>query len=367
MADVGNKWSLFGLDLTRSGKWVALGFHQLMYDQGAWLLQRFDPSIRVTRGDEALWYRADAPLGEGVATDEQTPFSAVALSADAVLLKTLHLPAFAEEDLDDAMLLEVGLSSPFPDTDTRAAWRVVGRYENVIEVALAITSQAAIDDLLAEPRDSSDAGAPKPEVWAFDHHGIPISFAGYGGSERRSAYLRRLVHASSLVAAVWVSCVVAITLLAGATALRADRLDATFEQVRSDAAAAAIQRESLQLGRTRLSAIERAISERPNYRYWLNHIAASAPDTVYLDRLNFDGNEVTVNGYSNNAAVYLRMLTEEPGYTDVTALSAFARDRNNGLERFSIQWRVTAPPTPPQLSEVDNEAIEESSEAEVGS
>ena len=367
MTDVGNKWSLFGLDLTRSGKWMALGLRQLMYDRGAWLLQRFDPSIRVTVGAETLLYRADAPMGEGVATDEQTPFSAVALSADAVLLKTLHLPASAEEDLDDAMLLEVGLSSPFPDTDTRAAWRVVGRHGNVIEVALAITSQAAIDDLLAEPSWSSNAGALKPEVWAFDHQGIPISFAGYGGSERRSAYLRRLVHASGLVAAVWVSSVVAITLLAGATALRADRLDATFQQVRSDAAAAARQRESLQLGRTRLSAIERAISERPNYQYWLNHIAASAPDTVYLDRLNFDGNEVTVNGYSNNAAVYLRMLTEEPGYTDVTALSAFARDRNNGLERFSIQWRVTPPPASPQLFEVDSEAIGPSSEAEAGS
>ena len=367
MKDVGNKWSLFGLDLTRSGKWVALGCHQLMYDRGAWLLQRFDPSVRLTSGGEVILYRADAPLGEGVAPEGQTLFSAVALSADAVLLKTLHLPASAEEDLDDAMLLEVGLSSPFPDTDTRAAWRVVGRHENMIEVALAITSQAAIDDLLAEPCDSSDVGTPIPEVWAFDHQGIPISFAGYGGSERRSAYLRRLVHASGLVAAVWVSCVLAITLLAGATALRADRLEAAFQQVRSDAAAAAIQRESLQLGRTRLSAIERAISERPNYQYWLNHIAASAPDTVYLDRLNFDVNEVTVNGYSNNAAVYLRMLTEEPGYTDVTALSAFARDRNNGLERFSIQWRVTAPPTPAQLSEVDSEAIEPPTEAEVGS
>jgi Tfp pilus assembly protein PilN len=157
---------------------------------------------------------------------------------------------------------------------------------------------------------------------------------------------------------------VAITLLAGATAIRADRLDATFQQVRSDAAAAATQRESLQLGRTRLSVIESAISERPNYQYWLNHIAASAPDTVYLDRLNFDGKEVTVNGYSNNASVYLRMLTEEPGYTDVTALSAFARDRNNGLERFSIQWRVTAPPEPERPSLADGETAELATEVE---
>jgi Tfp pilus assembly protein PilN len=170
-----------------------------------------------------------------------------------------------------------------------------------------------------------------------------------------------------LIATVWMSFMVAITLLAGATAIRADRLDATFQQVRSDAAAAATQRESLQLGRTRLSAIESAINERPNYRYWLNHIAASAPDTVYLDRLNFDGNEVKVNGYSNNAAVYLRMLTEEPGYIDVTALSAFARDRNNGLERFSIQWRVTTPPKSAQLSAADSEVTRPDTETGVGS
>ena len=368
MANVDNKWSLFGLDLTRSGKWLALGVHQLMFDRDAWLLQRFDPSIRVALDGEALVYRADAPVGESViAEDEQTPFTAVALAADAVLLKTLHLPASAEEDLDDAMPLEVGLSSPFADADTRAAWRVVGRHENVIEVALAITSQAAIDDLLAAHRASSDAGAPLLEVWAFDHRGTPIPFAGYGGGERRSAYLRRLLHASAQIAAVWVSFMVAITLLAGATAFRADRLDATFQQVRIDAAAAATQREALQLGRTRLLAIESALTERPNYQYWLNHIAASAPDTVYLDRLNFDGKEVTVSGYSNNASVYLRMLTEEPGYTDVTALSAFARDRNNGLERFSIQWRLTAPPEPAQFSATDGETTEPTTEAEAGS
>ena len=64
----------------------------------------------------------------------------------------------------------------FPDTDTRAAWRV-GRYENVIEVALAIVL-TAIDDLLAEPRDSSEAGAPMPEVWALDCNGIPILLLG---------------------------------------------------------------------------------------------------------------------------------------------------------------------------------------------
>jgi hypothetical protein len=114
MADVDNKWSLFGLDLTRSGKWLALGVHQLMYDRGAWLLQRFDPSIRVTpwwRGPLLPGRRA---VGRGELLPTNRPHSARSHSLrDAVLLKTLHLPASAEEDLDDAMPLEVGLSSPF--------------------------------------------------------------------------------------------------------------------------------------------------------------------------------------------------------------------------------------------------------------
>ena len=367
MTDVKNNWSLFGLDLTRSGKWLALGARQLMCDRDAWLLQRFDPSIRVSHGGQALFYRADTPLDEVEAADEKTPFSAVALSAEAVLLKTLRLPASAEEDLDNAMPLEVGLSSPFADSDTRAAWRVVDRHERVLEVALAITSQTAIDDLLEEHRAKSEAAAELPEVWAFDHKGLPISFAGFGGGERRSAYRRNMMNAAGLMVAVWVSFMLAITVLASATAFRADRLDTAFQQVRRDATSAASQRESLQLGRQRLSVIENAVSERPNYQYWLNHIAASAPDTVYLDRLNFDGKEVTVNGYSNNASVYLRMLTEEPGYTDVTALSAFSRDRNNGLERFSIQWRITTPLNTAQLSAADGESTSPNTEAEAGS
>jgi Tfp pilus assembly protein PilN len=145
-----------------------------------------------------------------------------------------------------------------------------------------------------------------------------------------------------------------LTTIAFATSLRADRLDAALQQVRVEAADAANRRQELELGRTRLGTIQEAIGERPNYQYWLNHIAASAPDTVYFDRLSFDGSEVIVNGYSNNASVYLRMLTEAPGYTDVTALSAFARDRNNGLERFSIQWRVTKP----QMPESADSAVE---------
>jgi hypothetical protein len=263
-----------------------------------------------------------------------------------VLLKTLQLPVASEEDLDAAMAIEIDLSSPFLDQDTRAAWRVLSRSDSMMEVVLAITDQAAIDETLNATQLPHGSGIPEaPEVWALSHNGIPIRFAGFGGQARRAAYHSKLTRLASLWAVGWMSVMVGLMILASATSLRADRLDAAFQQVRVEAASAAKHRQQLELGRTRLGAIQDAIAERPNYQYWLNHIAASAPDTVYFDVLNFDDSDVVVSGYSNNASVYLRMLTEEPGYTDVAALSAFARDRTNGLERFSIQWRVTEPPT----------------------
>ena len=216
-----------------------------------------------------------------------------------------------------------------------------------MEVVLAITAQSAIDETLQTTEVPSENGvAEAPEVWALSDSGIPISFAGFGGQTRRRAYHLKLTQLAGLWAAVWMFVMVGLMAMAFATSLRADRLDATFQQVRVEAADAANRLQELELGRTRLGAIQEAIVERPNYQYWLNHIAASAPDTVYFDRLNFDGSEVVVSGYFNNASVYLRMLTEQVGYTDVAALSAFARDRSNGLERFSIQWRVTEPPMP---------------------
>jgi general secretion pathway protein L len=287
----------------------------------------------------------------------------VALPQYAVLLKTLQLPVATEEDLDAAMAFEIDLSSPFSGQDTRAAWRVLSRGESIMEVVLAITAQVAIDQALQSTELPAVNGiAEVPEVWALTDNGMPVSFAGFGGHTRRAAYHGELMRLAGLWAAVWMSGMVVLMAIAFATSLRADRLDVTFQQVRVQAADAAQSRQALELGRTRLDAIQEAIVERPNYQYWLNHIAASAPDTVYFDRLNFNSSEVVVSGYSNNASVYLRMLTEAPGYTDVTALSAFARDRNNGLERFSIQWRVTEPPTP---ESADSAVAPTASQAEV--
>ena len=118
MGQVANNWSLFGLDLKRAGKWLALGLEQLLYDRDAWLLRRFDPPVTLfSEGTESL-YQADR-LCEDIASGRSESGAhgadiarhcAVALPHGAVLLKTLQLPAASEEDLGSAMALEIDLS-----------------------------------------------------------------------------------------------------------------------------------------------------------------------------------------------------------------------------------------------------------------
>ena len=336
-----NNWSLFGLDLTRVHRSLALGCKQLLYERDAWVLRRFDPPVLVFHDGQELVYRADERVEETSSTATDPAFHAVALSEDAFLLKTFNFPASVEEELDVAMSLEVDLSSPFGEQETRAGWRVTARHERTIQVSLAITSQSSIESALAEYSSSSyGSGMQTAEVWALVGGGVPIAFPEYENRYRRAAYHQSIASAVGTVVAVWLSLMVALTVLAGASAIRADSLIRAHEQISLEAKSAAGQTELLRVARSRLGLIEAELLERPNYQYWINHIAASAPDTVYLDRLNFDGTRVTANGYSNDASIYLRMLTENPEYSNVTALSAFNRDRNTGLERFSIEWTL---------------------------
>jgi hypothetical protein len=233
----------------------------LLYDRDAWLLRRFDPPVTLfSEGTESL-YQADRLCEISLAAavrafahhSDIVRHCAVALPQDEVLLKTLQLPAASEEDLESAMALEIDLSSPFSDQDTRAAWRVLSRSESVIEVVLAITAQAAIDQTLDAIELPSERGVVEPpEVWALTDNGVPISFAGFGGQTRRAAYHGKLKHLVGLWSGVWIMLMAALMAVAFATSLRADRLDEVFQQVRVDASDAAQQRQELELGRSRL-------------------------------------------------------------------------------------------------------------------
>jgi hypothetical protein len=231
---------------------------QLLYDRDAWLLRRFDPPVRLfSAGTESL-YQADQLCEDAAYSADGAPYCAVALPQDAVLLKTLQLPTATEEDLDAAMALEIDLSSPFSDQDTRAAWRVLSRGESIMEVVLAITAQSAIDETLQTTEFPSENGvAEAPEVWALSDSGIPISFTGFGGQTRRQGLSPQVNPASGIVGSGLDVCHGRpdghrICHLASCRSFGCDVSAGARE-----AADAAKRRQELELGRTRLGRYSR--------------------------------------------------------------------------------------------------------------
>ena len=94
-----------------------------------------------------------------------------------------------------------------------------------------------------------------------------------------------------------------------------------LESLRSQSADVNAAIDGLHIQRDRLTHILEQYSLRPDHAEWLGGIADTTPDGTYLQQLSLDGARVEVTGYSNNAASYLTLLTEQSAYSNVQARS----------------------------------------------
>lgn len=333
---------LFGFDLRLLGQFLALAVRQLMFDPSSWLATRFQPSFWVLHGDQ--WYRSR--MGrlasvDGPASDEVAPFYGISIPDDAVLFKRIKLPLSSEMFLKDAVALEVEGSSPFAPEQLVYGSCVLSRNDSSIDVGVAMTTHQAVATAQArwdEARHAGGHGSSPAQVCAVMGDRQLIEFDQYPDLARTEAYVGalRTLALRSLIAMVIFFIMLALP--AGSSAFRAGRLVADYDELRESAKSVDQAVERLHLQRVILSEVGEEVTARPDYAFWLNYIARSTPDDTRLQRLLIEQNAVQVLGYSDNAANYLRLLTEDPAYSAVSARSAFVRDSRSGKERFQIDW-----------------------------
>ena len=73
-----------------------------------------------------------------------------------------------------------------------------------------------------------------------------------------------------------------------------------------------------------------------DYAPWLHRVAKITPDTAHLNRLALDGRRLTISGVSDNAADYQATLVSAEWVRNLSAPSAFTRDKRSGRERFTL-------------------------------
>ena len=121
-----------------------------------------------------------------------------------MLFKNIRLPQSEELHLQEAMALEIAVSSPFPETERIAGWRIVSRDQSSIDVLLAISSKSAADDAMSHwAQQNADLPlASKTALCALHPSGHLIEFPSYIDPAREASYFRRLRNTASAVVAI---------------------------------------------------------------------------------------------------------------------------------------------------------------------
>ena len=340
-----NDLMLFGLDLRHLGRILAFAVRQLLFDPSSWVAARFQPPIWVLHGD--CWYRCGAGKLTGAplsALPEEAQFYGISVPEEEVLLKRIELPSSSEIFLSDAVSLEVQGCSPFSLDDLVFGHCVASRSDSSLEIVIAMTTHESIGTAQDRWRETKSAASDRSaaQVCAITDDQQLVEFNQYPDTARTSAYLGTLRVTALRFAAVMVLAVIILAVPAGSSAYRAGRLLDEFGHLRDQAKNVDQAVEALHMQRTVLTAVGEEVDNRLDYAFWLNHMAETTPDDTRLSRLLIDREAVQVLGYSDNAANYLRLLTEDPAYSAVTARSAFVRDSRSGKERFQIDWSLVS-------------------------
>ena len=334
-----NQWSLFGLDLERFAGSVVLGVRQLLWGSESGLLRRFMPPARL-RGDvQRVEERDAAGFGLSVDSSEVAGATAVLLPDDVVLTRRIELPVMAEAELAAIAMLEAEANSPFSKEDTSFGWRVLSRDASQLILILAIASRRAIDSHLGAMLADSRYDFGEVEVWA-SHEGKLIQFSGFGEALRKSEYVATLSRSAAKIALLALAVAALVWWPAGALSIKERQLKDMLKETELRAGTATAARTSLIDMEDRLTVASEFYADRLLYDRWLDEVATLTPDSAYLTSMSFDKDRLTISGQAANAAALQTTLASADLLDEVTAPSAFTRDRRTGKERFTLTMQL---------------------------
>ncbi|MFK7974760.1 MAG: PilN domain-containing protein [Halioglobus sp.] len=333
MPNTNQQWVLFGFDVRKIGYYFRAGWHDFFWGEGSSALAAVDEPVRLrTPASEERYFRAGKP-SSGASTDGSC--EAVLLPDSLVLLKTLKVPLAAEPELESVLAIEVSTGSPFAADDTSFGWRVLGRSDVRLDVALAISSRSAVMAHIAQQHGSHDTHAY--EVWAdagADHVQEQfIVLSGFGEEARRQRNSARLKRVGALAAYCAVALVVFFAVAAGSKYLELQRAESIGADVEARATEAMRKREQLADSKALISAAQELTDSLPPPYVEFKRLTQILDDGTWLKSAELRGGKVKIEGESINAAAVMQLLLDNPAYTSVESPVAFKKMRS-GKERF---------------------------------
>lgn len=323
---------LFGVDLAALPAYLRDGWAEaLRWPVFRWLTP--DDPVRVLQADGTESVRSGVSARR-IAAPARIRFAAVELAEQTLLRRSLLLPRLTDEELRQAVELDVRSASPFPEDDV--AWGYDVERGERLRVEIALTSKQMIEQQVAAlaPR----LGELRPEVWVGGER--PFVIPGYA-EESRLARARRmrlaLLGLLSATAVLLAALAVTPTLQLRERALEALRKG---EELSAAVKPQVGMRDELARLSEQIRVLGKASEQRQDVVALIDQITRQLPDDAMLSRLEISGNSVRIIGQADNAAQLLQALGTNPLFRDVKAPSGIAKAQAGSKEGFTIEFRV---------------------------
>jgi len=264
------------------------------------------------------------------------------LSADAVVRRSLELPAAAAARLDELARFEVERQTPF--SAERALYQA-----RVLQRGAAAAPLRA--ELVVAPRRCWEALDP---AWQQALAGVEVEDGAGGvlGVNLLPHALRRR-RRDPLRPWPWVLAALAMVLAVAAAMQWLGNRRHALEDLRRQVEAAAPQarEESARIQRLRaqlegVAFLDRRRAARPTALELWGQVSQRLPQGTYLDRFSLQGERLQLAGLGPDAASLVAALEDCPGLRE-PALDSVQRDAQGGrLDRFVLSARVAAGESP---------------------
>lgn len=324
--------SLFGVDLAAVPRYLRQGWAEaLRWPAFRWLSP--DDPIRVIHADGTESVRLGLS-SQPCATNGRARFTAIELADDVLLRRSLSLPPLPDEEVRQAVELDVQAANPFADDEL--VWAYVTEHNDRVRADIALTSRRLVERQLDFHRERLDGALP--EVWVGGVR--PFLIAGYGERPRLARVRRMRIAVIVLVAS-------AIVLLAALAVTPTVQLrEKALEAARRHGEMTLLvkpqsqMRDELATLGDQIRMLSSASAKAPDVVALLDEVTRQLPDDAVLSRLEVSGSTVRISGQADNAAQLLQTLGANPAFRDVRAPTGIARAPAGGKEGFAIEFQV---------------------------
>ncbi len=265
----------------------------------------------------------------------------ILLPASDCIRRSITLPLAAEENLREVIGFEMDRLTPFNPEEIYFDYRIVERDPDAQRLRL---------EILLSPRAAVEGATQQLNAWGFSAQAV--AFADPADPNPSTHELRLLADgdtSSSANRATWVQAafiglllLVALSLPLYLNGQKLTQLQEQIAQVRQQASAATRLRRQLEQLTSGARYLVGKRKDIPLRIATLDQLARLMPDDAWLNRLQVDGDQITIQGEADTATTLIEKLESSEDFAGARFTSPIRQNIRTNKEQCNLSAEIVA-------------------------